>query len=130
MWRAQRTSFNTLDNWGHKTPTQSKKDKGQERKVKGSWPETCIQYTWLHILYIYIERERETESERQTERDGEMPVKVLTASSPRDEKDKIKDIVLIRKYAWKTEKGEAFFSLFFFTVHGISCPCCKIQRGV
>ena len=23
--QAQRTSFNTLDNWGHKTPTQSKK---------------------------------------------------------------------------------------------------------
>ena len=30
---AHRTSFNTLDNWGHKTPTKSKKDKGQERKV-------------------------------------------------------------------------------------------------
>ena len=31
---AQRTSFKTLDNWGHKTPTQSKKkEKGrQERK--------------------------------------------------------------------------------------------------
>ena len=51
LW-AQRTSFNTLNNWGHKTPTQSKKDKGQERKVKESWPETCIQYTRLHI-YIY-----------------------------------------------------------------------------
>ena len=36
------------ENWGYKTPTQSKKDKGQERKVKGSWPETCIQYTRLH----------------------------------------------------------------------------------
>ena len=30
---AQRTGFNTLDNWGHKTPTHPiKKDKGQERK--------------------------------------------------------------------------------------------------
>ena len=45
----QRTGFNTLDNWGHKTPTQSKKDKGQERKVKRSWPETCIQYTRLQV---------------------------------------------------------------------------------
>ena len=45
---AQRTGFSTLDNWGHKTPTQSKKEKGQERKVK----ESCIQYTQLHI-YIY-----------------------------------------------------------------------------
>ena len=47
---AQRTSFNTLDNWGHKTPTQSKR-KGQERKVKGSRPETCIQYTRLHLQW-------------------------------------------------------------------------------
>ena len=41
-----------------------------------------------------------------------MPVKVLTASNPRDEKEKIKDIVLIQKYAWKTEKAKAFFLLF------------------
>ena len=50
---AQRTSFNTLDNWGHKTPTQSKR-KGQERKVKGSQPEThkyinTHKYTRLHM---------------------------------------------------------------------------------
>ena len=37
---AQRTSFNTLDNWGHKTPTQSKKRKDRKEKVKGTWPET------------------------------------------------------------------------------------------
>ena len=30
--RAQRTGFNTLDNWGHKTPTQSKKDKETGKK--------------------------------------------------------------------------------------------------
>ena len=33
---AQRTSFYTLDNWGHKTPTQSKKRKDKKEKVKGS----------------------------------------------------------------------------------------------
>ena len=37
---AQRTSFCTLDNWGHKTPNQSKKRKNKKEKVKGSWPET------------------------------------------------------------------------------------------
>ena len=38
---AQRTSFNTLDNWGHKTPTQSKKKKDDRKeKVKGTWPGT------------------------------------------------------------------------------------------
>ena len=34
---AQRTSFNTLDNWGHKIPTQSKrkkKIKGKKKKEK------------------------------------------------------------------------------------------------
>ena len=45
---AQRTGFNTLDNWGHKTPTQSKRKRDRKEKVKRSWPETCIQYTRLH----------------------------------------------------------------------------------
>ena len=33
---AQCTSFNTLDNWGHKTPTQSKRKKDKKEQVKGS----------------------------------------------------------------------------------------------
>ena len=38
---AQRTSFNALDNWGHKIPTQSKwGEKDRKEKVKGSWPGT------------------------------------------------------------------------------------------
>ena len=37
---AQHTSFNTLNNWGHKTPTQSKSKRNQKEKFKGSWPET------------------------------------------------------------------------------------------
>ena len=44
---SQRTGFNTLDNWGHKTPTQSKRIKDRKEKIKGSWPGTCIQYTRL-----------------------------------------------------------------------------------
>ena len=51
---AQRTSFNILDNWGHKTPTQKKKkkierEKGQERKVKGSRPETHTMHSVTSI---------------------------------------------------------------------------------
>ena len=43
---AQRTGFNTLDNWGHTIPTQSKKEKGrQESKVKRSWP-------WTHTVHL------------------------------------------------------------------------------
>ena len=38
--QAQRTSFNTLQYWGHKTPTQSKKRKNKKEEVKGSWPGT------------------------------------------------------------------------------------------
>ena len=42
---AQHTSFNTLDNWGRKTPSQSKKRKGDRKeKVKGSWP-------WTHTMH-------------------------------------------------------------------------------
>jgi len=42
---AQHTSFNTLDNWGHKIPTQSKKRKDHRKeKVKGSWP-------WTHTMH-------------------------------------------------------------------------------
>ena len=50
----QRTGFNTLDNWGHKTPTQSKRKSNQKEKIKGSWPGTCIQYTRLHIWFICV----------------------------------------------------------------------------
>ena len=50
---AQRTSFNTLDNWGHKTPTQSKRKRRGKKKIKGSWPET--QYTRLHFFSFFSE---------------------------------------------------------------------------
>ena len=41
---AQRTSFNTLDNWGHKTPTQSKRT--GKKRLKGHSPK-YTQYTRL-----------------------------------------------------------------------------------
>ena len=44
---AQRTSFITLDNWGHKTPTQSKRKKTGKKRLKGHGPKH-IQYIWLH----------------------------------------------------------------------------------
>ena len=45
---AQRTGFNTLDNWGHKPPTQSKRKSTGKKRLNGYGPETCIQYTRLH----------------------------------------------------------------------------------
>ena len=36
---AQRTGFNTLDNWGHKTPTQSKRKRTGKKRLKGRGPE-------------------------------------------------------------------------------------------
>ena len=50
LWtrRAQRTSFNTLDNRGHKICTQSKKRKDDRKeKLKGHSPKH-IQYNRLH----------------------------------------------------------------------------------
>ena len=40
LWtrQAQRTSFNTLDNWDHKIPTQSKKKKDRNERLKGHGP--------------------------------------------------------------------------------------------
>ena len=51
MQWAQRTSFKTLDNWGHKTPTQSKKSKDKKEKIKGSWPRTHTIYLVTYFLY-------------------------------------------------------------------------------
>ena len=34
----QRTGFNTLDNWGHKTPTQSKRKRTGKKGLKGHGP--------------------------------------------------------------------------------------------
>ena len=48
LWWAQRTSFNTLDNWGHKTPTQSKRKRTGKKRLKDHSPK-YIQYTRLHI---------------------------------------------------------------------------------
>ena len=48
---AQRTGFNILDNWGHKTPTQSKKkkdDDNRKEKIKGSWPGTHT----IHLVML------------------------------------------------------------------------------
>ena len=47
MLPAQCTSFNTLDNWGHKTPTQSKRKRNQKERLKGHGLKH-IQYTRLH----------------------------------------------------------------------------------
>ena len=44
----QRTGFNTLDTWGHKAPTQSKRIKDRKEKIKRSCTRTCIQCTRLH----------------------------------------------------------------------------------
>ena len=61
LWtrRAQRTIFNTLDNRGHKSPTQSKRT--GKKRLKGHSPKHA-QYTQLHKKYqteIKQVRERE-----------------------------------------------------------------------
>ena len=51
MWWAQRTSFNTLDNWGHKTPNQSKRKRTGKKSLKGHGLEHT-QYTRLHCISL------------------------------------------------------------------------------
>ena len=56
MRRAQRTSFNALDNWGHKTPTQSKKRiKDRKERLRGHGPKhvyNTLSYTNIEALVI------------------------------------------------------------------------------
>ena len=47
---AQRTGFNTLDNWGHKIPTQSKKRKGDRKERLKDHGPGHTQCTWLHYF--------------------------------------------------------------------------------
>ena len=51
-WQAQRTSFNTLGNWGHKTPTQSKKRSDKKERVKGSWLGTHTIHSVTCVYFI------------------------------------------------------------------------------
>ena len=48
---AQRSSFNTLDNWGHKTPTLSKRKSTGKKRLKGHGLEHV--YNTLGYIYIY-----------------------------------------------------------------------------
>ena len=51
--QAQRTNFNTLDNWGHKNPTQSKKRR--DRKARNTIHSvTIILLLLLLLLFIII----------------------------------------------------------------------------
>ena len=61
---AQRTSFNTLDNWGHKTPTQSKRKRNRKEKVKGSWPET-------HTIHSVTRRREKRKKKKRRDRTTE-----------------------------------------------------------
>ena len=47
---AQRSSFKTLDNWGHKTPTQSKRKSTGKKRLKGHG----LEYVYSTLGYIYI----------------------------------------------------------------------------
>ena len=47
---AQRTGFNTLDNWGHKTPTQSKRKRTGKKRLKGHG----LEHVYNTLGYIYI----------------------------------------------------------------------------
>ena len=53
---AQRTGFNTLDNWGHTTHTQSKRKRNRKERLKGQGPKhvyntlgyRCLEFSVFH----------------------------------------------------------------------------------
>ena len=50
---AQHTTFNTLDNWGHKTPTESKRKRTGKKGLKGHGPEH-VYSTLGYNIYIFL----------------------------------------------------------------------------
>ena len=53
------TSFNTLDNWGHKTPTQSKRKRTGKKRLKGHGPghTQCTRLQrYEFLLFIVVKR--------------------------------------------------------------------------
>ena len=58
---AQRTGFNTLDNWGHKTPTQSKRKKTEKKRLKGHGPEHVYNTLGYILLLLWRREGKETE---------------------------------------------------------------------
>ena len=53
MLPAQHTGFNTLDNWGHKTPTQSKRKRTGKKGLKGHGPEHVYNTLGYILLYVH-----------------------------------------------------------------------------
>ena len=56
MLPAQHTTFNTLDNWGHKPPP-NQKGKGQAERLKGHGPEhvyNTLSCTCMCAYHIYV----------------------------------------------------------------------------
>ena len=52
---AQHTTFNILDNWGHKTPTQSKRERTGKKRLQGHGPEhvyNTLGYTDKHTFSL------------------------------------------------------------------------------
>ena len=43
---AQHTTFNTLDNWGHKTPTQSKRKRTGKKRYCRRWCSSTLDGSW------------------------------------------------------------------------------------
>ena len=55
MLPAQRTGFNTLDNWGHKIPTQSKRKRTGKKGLKGHG----LEHVYNTRGYIYLRKDFE-----------------------------------------------------------------------
>ena len=55
---AQRIGFNTLDNWGHKAPTQSKRKRTRKKRLKGHGPEH-VYNTLGYICFVFFILDRD-----------------------------------------------------------------------
>ena len=56
---AQRTGFNTLDNWGHKAPTQSKRKRTRKKRLKGHNMYTIHSVKFFSIFFSFFILDRD-----------------------------------------------------------------------
>ena len=59
MLPAQHRGFNTLDNWGHKAPTQSKRKRTGKKRLKGHGPEhvyNTLGYTFITYFHASLSK--------------------------------------------------------------------------
>ena len=80
--QAQRTNFNTLDNWGHKTPTQSKRKRTGKKRLKGHSPKYIWKIKIIVWVLIKLSPNQKRKDDRKRRKKGKRVIARNTHSAP------------------------------------------------